>query len=380
MPRLFAYTVFFPAAALWAVTAVALKAAAAAGWLAPPGHWAGHWHGHELVFGFALAVVGGYLITRPGTAGVLLALAAWAAGRAAALAPLPFPGLAAVLALAYPAVLFVQAGVPLARAAKKPRNRVFAPLLGAFALAEGLYQAGAAGWLPGGTAPGLLLGADLVLLLLFVMGGRFQASVASGLHQARGRWVVRLSQPRLEWAGAGLLAAMGVLDALAAAGALPAVLPGILAAAAAGLIAARLAGWRGWLLLDDPGMAALQAGYLWLGTGLALKAVFQAGGTAAPFGALHLALVGGLGTLTLTVMTRVVRQRRRLTPPLPPAGAAAAGLMSVAALARLTAWADAGPGGWLGLAAGAWCLAWGVFLAGLRPAGGRSGGQPIVRR
>ena len=360
--RIPAHTLLFPAAALWAIAMVTAKAGAAAGWWQPPGHWPATWHGHELIFGFALAVVGGYLVTRPGLPGVLAVLAAWAAGRATLLAPGLSPALAAAGALAYPLALFIAAGLPLARAAKKPRNRVFAPLLGALVAAEGLYQLGAAGLVAGATGAGLLLAADLLLLLLFVMGGRFLASVTSGLHQARGRWLVRLSQPRLERAGVLLLAAMAVLDPLAALAPLPAALPGGAGLAAAVVLALRLAGWQGWRLLDDTGAAALQAGYLWLGLGLGLKGVLQLAGGGDLVAGLHLALIGGLGTLTLTVMTRVVRSRRRLAPPLPAIGAVAAGLVGVAAAARLAAWADPQRVAWLVLAAAAWGLGWLLVL------------------
>jgi len=357
-----AHAALFPAAALWAAAMAGLKAAAVAGGWEPPGYWPAAWHGHEMLFGFAYAVVGGYLLTRPGTAGVLAALAAWGAGRAALLVPgLPLL-MAAPLALAYPLLLFLWAGVPWARTARKPKNRIFAPLIGALAAAEAVYQLGAAGLLPGGPGPGLVLAADLLLTLLFVMAGRFQASVAAGLHQARGHGLSRLTQPRLERAGVVLLGLTALLDPLTAAGAAPAALPGALALAAAAVIGLRLVAWRGWRLLDDPGFAALQAGYLWLGAGLALKGWAQWASQPGLLEALHPALVGGLGTLTLTVMTRVVRQRRGLRPPLPAAGAAAAALVSGAAAARL-AWNGTGP--WLGLAAAAWVGAWGLFLAGL---------------
>ncbi|MFB6357746.1 MAG: NnrS family protein [Thiohalorhabdaceae bacterium] len=201
-------------------------------------------------------------------------------------------------------------------------------------------------------------------LLLFVMGGRFLASVASGRHQARGRWLVRLSQPRRERAGVKTLLAMALLDVLAVVAGLAVTLPGVLALLGSVLIVARLGGWRGWRLLDDPQTGVLQAGYLWLGAGLALKGAVQMAGVVFPVGALHVLLVGGLGTLTLAVMTRVLRSRRGLMPPLPPVAAMAAALVSVAAVARIAAWVGPEAPLWLGAAGLAWCLAWILFLAG----------------
>ncbi|MFB6260262.1 MAG: NnrS family protein [Thiohalorhabdaceae bacterium] len=365
MPRLSVYHVLFPAAALWALVAVGLKAGASAGWLMVPGHWPVGWHGHELIFGFAFGVVGGYLLTRLRTPGTLVTLGTWILGRFATLGPAMPPGVSAAMALAFPLMLFLGAGLPLAKAAKKPRNRVFGPLLAGMGLAEVAYQLGILGILPGGPASGLLLGADLLGLLLFVMGGRFLATVASGLHQARGRWLVRLSQPRLEGAGVAALAAMAILDFLAAAAGLRPQIPGLLALLGAGLIACRLAGWQGWRLLKDPGITALQAGYLWLGLGLAFKGGGQLAGQGLSVVGIHVLLVGGLGTLTLTVMTRVIRNRQGLRPSLSATGTMAAVLVSVAAVTRVAGWAGTDQTLWLGVAGVAWCLAWVLFLVEL---------------
>ena len=56
---------FFLGAALFAVLAAGLWAAAYAGWLcglAPRGRWL-IWHMHEMPFGFAVAVIAGFLLT-----------------------------------------------------------------------------------------------------------------------------------------------------------------------------------------------------------------------------------------------------------------------------------------------------------------------------
>jgi len=61
--RLRSHRLFFPAACLYAAIALPLSMAAMlAGWDRTPG-LAGSHHGHEMIFGFALAVIAGY--TRP---------------------------------------------------------------------------------------------------------------------------------------------------------------------------------------------------------------------------------------------------------------------------------------------------------------------------
>ncbi|MFA9460066.1 NnrS family protein [Thiohalorhabdus methylotrophus] len=369
MPRTPAVALFFPSAALLAVTVVVAKALEASG-LGVPWHASVplRWHGHEMLFGYAYAVVGGFLLTRPDPARILAAYLAWLAGRVVYLgAALPFP-VELGAALAYPLLLFAYAGLPLARAAKKPRNKMFAPLIAALALAELLYQLGLHGVLPGAAPRGLLLAADLLLLLLFVMGGRILATSSSGAHQDRGRRPAGVAQPRLERAGAALLAGTALADATG----LATPLPGDLSLGAALVVLVRIIRWRGWLLLGDRALAALQAGYLWLALGLFAKGAVQVAGNGLPFEALHVALIGGLGTLTATVMSRVALQRTRRGSGLPASVVAAVLLLALAVPARLEAGVPAG----LWLAAAAWGTAFSLVLAALagaafRPAGSR---------
>ena len=83
-----AFTLFFPAAALLAAAAVGVQVADYAGVSAPsviarmP-----YWHGHEMVFGYVLAVVGGYLFTRVSRREAFSVLLAWVCGRLVYLVP-----------------------------------------------------------------------------------------------------------------------------------------------------------------------------------------------------------------------------------------------------------------------------------------------------
>ena len=88
---------FFLGAALWAIVALALFIGTLMGaWELAPGYGALAWHGHEMLFGFALAVIAGFLLTavrnwtgQPTVEGApLAALAAlWVAGRVLVLTP-----------------------------------------------------------------------------------------------------------------------------------------------------------------------------------------------------------------------------------------------------------------------------------------------------
>jgi len=96
------------------------------------------WHAHEMLFGFTLAVIAGFLLTavrnwtgQSTPSGMpLMALAAlWVAGRVLVLAP--YPEAAAAVNAAFPIALAVAIGIPLVRS-RNTRNYFFLGLLGTF--------------------------------------------------------------------------------------------------------------------------------------------------------------------------------------------------------------------------------------------------------
>lgn len=340
---------FFAAAAAWAAFGVPL-------WLAT---WAGHLpscracdpvaqHGHEMLSGYAFAVVAGFLATRiPGSAiGGMLLL--WLAARVAT--ALDAPLLAAPASIGFAIALFVGAGMPFLKAAKTPQNLVFAPLIGLFTVADALYWAGAAGMIDGGGRGAVQLGLALIALLLFLMGGRITPVATAGALRKRGVDMGRGAAPAAEWAG---IAGLAVLAAGQAAGlAAPAGI-GALAAGAAALF--RLSLWRPGALPDQPEIWSLQLGYGWLGVGLLLQAAGLFG-LLPPAAGAHALGVGALGTLAYAMMIRASRQRTgrpvRLTPAL------TGGVLLVSAAAALRIAGIAAP--WL-MAPAALC--WGVAHA-----------------
>jgi uncharacterized protein involved in response to NO len=118
-----AFRPFFLAGGLLAVLAIPLWLAAFSGSLSawqPAGGWLG-WHRHELLFGFGLAIIAGFLLTavqtwtgRPGLSGKPLAALAllWLAARVAWLVNAPWP-LLVVLEMAFPLAVAVLMGFTL---------------------------------------------------------------------------------------------------------------------------------------------------------------------------------------------------------------------------------------------------------------------------
>ena len=175
------FRAFFLAAAVWSALALAVSIAAVTGVVDLPSRFDPvTWHIHEMLFGFVMAAVGGFLLTaianwtgRAPVAGAPLValLVAWVAGRAACLVSALLPAWLGIAAdLAFPVALTVVA----AREVLAAGNRRNYPLLTPLALlvmADLLMHLQVVGVaLPIGL--GWRLGMLCVVVLLSVIGGR----------------------------------------------------------------------------------------------------------------------------------------------------------------------------------------------------------------
>lgn len=262
------------------------------------------WHAHEMLFGFALAVIVGFLFTagrnwtgQPTPTGWRLgALAAlWVLARvlvltphaaAAAAANVAFP-LAAALALARP---FLKAG--------NRRNYFFVGLLVLLACAAGFVHLAQLGMLAVSGGLGIPVALDAILFILVVMSGRvipmFTNNGAPGAGAARHPWVER--------AALGGVLALLAADALGLRGDLTAVL-----VTAAGIAHAwRWALWRPWKTLRVPLLWVLHLAYLWVPVHLLLRGLGEMGWVM-PSLATHALTVGAVGGLVIGMMTRTAR-------------------------------------------------------------------------
>ncbi|WP_448203101.1 NnrS family protein [Azospirillum sp. sgz302134] len=345
--RPYGHRLFFPAAALYAALSVPLWVAGYFGWLGLG--WTPALHAHEMLLGYALAVVGGFLLTRPSRMALNLAFAAWLAGRVAVLGGFPL-AVAAPVALAYPVALFVLAGVPFIRASKSSHNILFGPVIGAFALAEALSW-----WGGDGGRAGALLALHLVGTLMLVMGGRIIPSATVQEVRGQGGAPVERVQPRLEWAGvAGAVLAALTVAAGAVSG--PLAWIGAAGAAVAGLTAwARLARWRTDAVLKRPDLWSLHLGYGWLGLGWLFLGIERLDPLSGGAG-WHVMGAGALGTLAASMMVRATLQREALPPAFSRPATVGVALVSLAAALRVAA-ASTAPEWLMPAAAAAWSAA-----------------------
>ena len=243
------------------------------------------WHAHEMLYGYTLAVIAGFLLTavrnwtgQATASGAELAglVLLWLIARVLPWLALPVWG-DALLAAAFPLALAWSMRRPLWNG-PNPVNRVFLLLLGGMAVAVAWSHLSAAGAVPAGLldADGLMLA--LVLITLLIVSGRvlpfFTQAAINDAEPKSCQWLETTTFVAAgAWLAADLISPWPALKAITS------------LALALSLIA-RLAGWhdrRAWRI---PILAVLYAGALWLIVGLMLDAGAELG-LMAPNIALH---------------------------------------------------------------------------------------------
>lgn len=295
---------FYLLASLFSAVSVLLWAAQYSG-LLPFAYLQGHlWHGHEMLFGYALAVVAGFLLTavrnwtgQPTADGVpLMALAAlWVAGRVLVLTP--FAIWAAALNAAFPVALAVAIAIPLLRS-QNVRNYFFVGLLALMGALAAALHLGLRGVFELPPRLGLVLGLDVMLFIMAVMGGRvipmFTNNGVPGTGATRHALVEKIAL--------GSVLALFLADLLQLDSAWVAAIA-LIAALAHGV---RLYLWRPWCTLAVPLVWILHAAYAWIVVHLILRGLAGTGWLAESF-SIHALTVGAIGGLTIGMMTRTAR-------------------------------------------------------------------------
>lgn len=357
----------FLGAALWALAAMLLWIAALQGYMAIPTAFDPvAWHVHEMLFGFVVAAIAGFLLTaipnwtgRMPLQGLSLAglVVVWLAGRLAILGS-EWTGavVAAALDLAF---LLLLLGVVLREilAGRNWRNLPMPVALAGLLAANALTHADVAGIAATGPL-GQRLGIGIVVLLISLVGGRLIPSFTLNWLRKRGeaRLPARFGAPDRVALGliAAALAAWVIAPESGVAGA---------AMVAAGLAAlVRLARWRGHLTLVEPLVWSLHLGFAWLPVGLVLTGLGALFAGMLQVAGLHALTAGAMGGMTLAVMTRATlgHTGRPLTADRWTAGI----YLLVAAAAALRVAAPFAAGMYLPLlwtSALAWSLAFGLF-------------------
>ena len=295
---------FYLLASVFAAATVLLWIARYAGLLPALDLATSAWHGHEMLYGYTMAVVAGFLLTAvrnwtgmpTPTGAPLMALAAlWVAGRVLMLTPFDFA--AAIVNAAFPVAIGIAIGIPIVRSRNR-RNYFFIALLVLLGLAVLAFHLSHLGLLPWPQRAGLQAGLDIVLFILAVMGGRvipmFTSNGIPGVQATRHPWVEKLAL-------GGVLALL-VADVVSA----PSAVIAVLALLVAGLHAVRLYRWQPWRTFGAPLVWVLHLAYGWIVVHLLLRSL-AALGLASELLAVHALTIGAIGGMTIGMMTRTAR-------------------------------------------------------------------------
>jgi uncharacterized protein involved in response to NO len=299
-----AFRPFYLLASIFAAVSILLWIAEYGGYL-PRGYLRDPvWHAHEMLFGYTIAVITGFLFTaarnwtgQPTPTGALLAGYAllWVAGRISVLTP--FPVAAALLNAAFPIAVAIGLAVPLARSDNR-RNYFFVVLLALLGIVTFAVHMGRLGFVAWPARASLQIGLDVVLFIIAVMAGRvvpmFTNNGIPGTHATR--------NPIVEKASLGGILLLIVADLLQVD---PAWI-GVLALLVALAHAARLWLWQPWRTASTPLVWILHVAYAWIVVYLVLRALAAWGYLGAPL-AVHALTIGTIGGMTMGMMTRTAR-------------------------------------------------------------------------
>jgi uncharacterized protein involved in response to NO len=330
-----------------------------------PGFESISWHSHEMVFGFTMAIIAGFLLTavenwtkRPTARGVFLAILVvlWLIGRLVGLggAAATIAGLADLLFL--PA-LAVAIAIPLFLSRSR-RNYLLLAILPLLWFCDLHLHLRTSGLLPQSYLRSDLVAVDLIVVVLVIITGRI---VPLFTRNALADDSIRPN------AGVSLAAIISVIvvaliEVVAPGGIVMAAVSGV----AGLLVFGRSLSWGFRKTLGRPILWVLHLGHAWIWLGLLLKAASAAGVAIPASVATHALTAGAIGTLTLGMMARVTLGHTGRPLQVSPMLTTAFVMMTASALLRVVVpWLlPAMTQHSLVVSATLWSLAFALFLIG----------------
>ena len=344
LPALFSqgFRPFFLAAALWSPLSLVLWLLQYSGVIVLPTVFDPvAWHAHEMIFGFALAAMAGFLMTaipnwtaRMPVQGVPLLILAvlWLVGRVAvAMSAWIGSWPAAIVDLAFPALLILAMGREIV-AGRNWRNLPMIAALVVLLAANTLMHLATAGVATDdqiGRRAGIAVFASLVAMV----GGRLIPSFTRNRLAKMGSLARPSPIDALDRIALALVPVSLACWALALDAAITA--PLLLVAAAAS--AARLLRWHGLKVSGDVPLSAMHLAYAWLALALALLGLAELWSAVPPVAGLHALTAGAVATMILAVMGRTTLAQTGRRSSSVRGSAIVFGLITIAAAARVLA-------------------------------------------
>lgn len=270
------------------------------------------WHSHEMVFGYTVAVIAGFLLTSVGNwTGVAMpkgkSLAAlfllWLAGRILPLTPIDMLWLS-IVDVAFLPILALTLAIPIIRV-RQWSNLFFVPLLLLLALANAVFHAGIMNLIFEGVKFGLFGGLALIVVLLVIMSGR-----VIGFFIDRG-----LGLNRKAIKGLDTVLVIATIISMVGQFVIPTDILFYIVAATSVLHVTRMIHWHHPGIWRVPLLWVLYTGYGWLTAGFILNAIEVWGMINPAIPAvdilrhqslvIHAFTAGAIGVITLGMMSRV---------------------------------------------------------------------------
>jgi len=325
-----------------------------------------YWHAHEMIYGYALAVIAGFLLTavRNWTNmqtlhgwPLQLLLVLWVLARIAALLPGSQSPLATViLDNLFILYLSVALTAPVVKA-KLWKNMGVISKLYFFLIGNVIYGLGLFGLFHDGQRIGLFIGLYMILSLILVLSRRVMPMF---IERGVGYAVTLKNHFPVDIACFLLFLIFAVMDIFFASPAIVAYL----AAALCVLHSIRLWGWYTYGIWNKPLLWGLYLGYGWMIVGFGLKFsayIFDI----SPSLAVHAFTVGGIGMMTLSMMSRISLGHTGRDISQPPSGVALMlMLLGSGAVVRVIfpLIADQHYQLWIASSQGLWMAAFALFL------------------
>ncbi len=273
------------------------------------------WHSHEMLFGYASAVIAGFLLTAvrnwtgvqtiTKTPLAILALV-WLLARILPFTPVPGM-LIALVDISFFLLLALAIAHPIIKA-KQWHNIIMVVIISTFMLADILVQLQHLGITTGTLIPGNTLALNSILMIIQVLTGRvmpfFTRVVVPGIQV--------VERPLLEKILLYTLVLLGLADVFALNGLIIALLAAVMLVAHL----MRVMPWFSKPVLNIPILWVLYAGYLWLIIGFAMKLLVGLDLVTNNL-AIHAWTVGVIGITTYGMMARVSlgHTGREMVPP-----------------------------------------------------------------
>lgn len=327
------------------------------------------WHAHEMIYGFTLAIITGFLLTAvanwTGGAPVRqLHLAflclLWIAGRAAFWYPYASPVVLAAIDLSFIPFLAASLAVPLFRSWNS-RNFVFLGLLSLLFLCNLYIHLTENGFVAGDPRQGAYAAVLVVVMVISVVASRIIPSFTVASLRMQGKIRYQTDQRKTDIAALLFLVALTLSIAY---GGLNSPVAGFFALCAAGLHFWRMRFWHTLESRSDPLLWILHAGHFWLAAGLLALGLHGCGVIVQPSLGLHMLTVGCIGSMTLGMMARVALGHTGRSLEATSVTVLAFWLMQAAAVLRVETFIaeSADYGFWVAVSGALWAGAFALYL------------------